>query len=400
MPASRLFDKPFLTSVAITYEPMGPMKQRAFGYDELHRLTAANSPGLGNHTYTYTPTRNVKTIAGFGVIGGETIFRNGFQIEQPPTTTFTYDPFDRLTGVTAPNLAASYEIAPDGTRFKKTINGNITDFTYGPGGMLLTEHRRNPAQWTNHLWLDGKPVALVRNNALYWVQTDHLGRPEGITDQNKQRVWRATLKAFDRTVIDDEIGGFHLGFPGQYHDAETGFVHNIHRTFDPATGRYLESDPIGLAGGINTYAYVGGNPVNAVDPLGLCPIGITINSNGMDWNGGDAWTRAEAARVAAEAMEEGAAEAASESVCRNETNFGNWILGGLGLGGNVGAGYGAQYGTAFALAEHGSWAVRIGGLSEGVLAGGAAGAAGGMALGAVIGAGAYGVFQIVPICGQ
>ncbi|QGM47659.1 RHS repeat-associated core domain-containing protein [Methylocystis heyeri] len=63
--------------------------------------------------------------------------------------------------------------------------------------------------------------------------------------------------------------GFNLRFPGQFADGETGLNYNYFRDYDPTTGGHIESDPISLAGGINTYAYVGGNPVSAIDPFGL-----------------------------------------------------------------------------------------------------------------------------------
>ncbi|UNK44188.1 hypothetical protein MNO14_14380 [Luteimonas sp. S4-F44] len=117
--------------------------------------------------------------------------------------------------------------------------------------------------------MGSEPIGLVRDGQLYFTHTDRLGRPEVVSDGNQSPRWLAANHAYDRAVLSSSIGDYNLGLPGQYYDAETGFWYNGFRDYDGRTGTYLQSDPIGLRGGANTYSYVSGNPINAIDPLGL-----------------------------------------------------------------------------------------------------------------------------------
>jgi RHS repeat-associated protein len=98
---------------------------------------------------------------------------------------------------------------------------------------------------------------------------DSLGPPQKLIAQNGEIVWSARYDAFGKATVDIATVENNLRFPGQYFDTETGLHYNWHRYYDPEIGRYLTPDPIGLDGGINLYVYVGGDPVNGVDPWGL-----------------------------------------------------------------------------------------------------------------------------------
>jgi RHS repeat-associated protein len=111
----------------------------------------------------------------------------------------------------------------------------------------------------------------------YYYVTDHLGSPQIITDNSGSVVWKAEYLPFGEVNISVSQIENNLRFPGQYYDAETGLHYNWNRYYDSETGRYIAADPIGLDGGINLYAYVGSDPVNGVDPLGLA-------SNGGPWH--------------------------------------------------------------------------------------------------------------------
>jgi RHS repeat-associated protein len=104
--------------------------------------------------------------------------------------------------------------------------------------------------------------------------TDQVGMPQKLLDETRSVSADRVIRPFGETVsltgIDDP-----MRFPGQQADAGSGLFYNYFRDYDPSLGRYMQSDPIGLRGGINTYAYVGGNPVSWIDPQG------TITSAGL-----------------------------------------------------------------------------------------------------------------------
>lgn len=152
---------------------------------------------------------------------------------------------------------------------------SITVTSQSVRSMLITAIATD-TQWLN---TSSTPLAVsfgAPQQRVNFIHFDHLDTPRVISSSTNAAVWEWPIgEPYGSDVANQDPSStglsfeFNLRFPGQYFDNETGLHYNYHRDYDPQTGRYTQSDPIGLAGGINTYGYVGGNPISRTDPQGL-----------------------------------------------------------------------------------------------------------------------------------
>jgi RHS repeat-associated protein len=261
------------------------------GYDTLDKLTTATG-SLDSYAYSYDRNANRLTDTLNGTLTGynyEPLSNRLTQVGLDPvildangnTTqlrgmTLDYSPDNRLIAAND----STYSYNGIGERVLKTDISKTTVYQYGLRGQLMAELNDSGQVEKAYIYFNSQPFAVLDYatdpaGALYYIHGDHLGTPQGLTNQSGSIVWLADYSLFGLAVVNDDpdLDGnpvtFNLRFAGQYFDGESGFHYNYFRDYDPSTGRYVQSDPIGLDAGLNTYGYVGGNPLVYIDPYGL-----------------------------------------------------------------------------------------------------------------------------------
>ncbi|WP_369937006.1 RHS repeat-associated core domain-containing protein [Xanthomonas tesorieronis] len=246
-----------------------------YSYDATgNRLSAKVNTVTQNYTY---PTTNHRLSAVAGTARTYDAIGNTLSIGGT-AQEFAYDATGRMSQAKrAGTVVMKYGYNGRGEQVRRVDKTN-TYTLYDESGHWLGNYDANGAALQQAIWLDDLPVGVLAKNSLRYVQPDHLGTPRAVIDPTRDvAIWTWDLKgeAFGNTPPDqdpDKDGTafvFDMRFPGQRYDSATGFNQNYFRDYDPGTGRYGQSDPIGLEGGFSTYSYVEAAPFRYSDIFGL-----------------------------------------------------------------------------------------------------------------------------------
>ncbi|MER6845629.1 putative T7SS-secreted protein [Streptomyces platensis] len=315
-----------------TYRPDGNLTaiddshtgRRTFDLDRAGRVTAVHATDwtetyaydeAGNQTHATWPDRHAsasargeRTYSGTNVtragriryehdeLGRVTLRQKSRISRKPDTWRYTWDAEDRLTAVSTPDGTTwRYLYDPFNRRIAKhrlaidtSTAAEQIDFTWD--GTTLTEQTTRTAAARNVVTLtwnhqDLRPLTQterkttlmasesqqVIDQRFFAIVTDLIGTPTQLVSGDGAIAWRTCSTLWGKTTWNSSATAYTpLRFPGQSFDPETDLHYNYNRHYDPATGRYLSADPLGLAPADNPSAYVG-NPTTWSDPLGLTP---------------------------------------------------------------------------------------------------------------------------------
>ena len=263
----------------------------AYGYDAIDRLVSATYPGTQSETYAYDAVGNRSSSHQSASYSYQPFNRmvststatylydnNGNMISKSDvsgSTQFAWDFENRLVQVVTPaGGSVTYKYDALGRRIQRMPSGGVsTNFVYdGQDVVRDINSDGTTIEYLNGPGIDNKIRQKGSSNATtYYFAHDHLGSTTALTNTKGQLVESLSYDAYGNSAGTTRT---RYGFTGRERDPSTGLLYYRARWYDPELGRFISEDPIGLIGGINPFAYVGNNPVNAKDPSGLSDIDV------------------------------------------------------------------------------------------------------------------------------
>ncbi|MDH5668631.1 MAG: hypothetical protein OEY86_11520 [Nitrospira sp.] len=265
---------------------------QAFGYDSLDRLTSASHPLLATpQAFTYDAVGN-RTTAGNVTNAGNQLTADAthsYQYDDNGNLTrktllatgnytqYTYDAENRLTkvedfaaGNPTPAFTSTYRYDGLGRRIEKVANGQTKRYVYDGEDILLEYDGANvlQARYTHGPGID-EPIAVTKGGATFFYHQDGLGSVTDLTDATGATAKSYAYDAYGNILESPGTLAQPYTYTGREFDQESGLYYYRARAYDSSIGRFLQEDPIGIAGSLNVYLYALANPLSFVDPDGL-----------------------------------------------------------------------------------------------------------------------------------
>ena len=235
----------------------------AYTYDNVgNRLTSVSVP---SHTYNSSNQLNATSTANYAYdYNGNTTSK----VAASGTTTYTWDYENRLVSASTAGGVVTFIYDPFGRRIAKQSASGNTYYLYDGANVVVDLNAAGAviARYAQGAGID-EPLASSTATGVSYYEADGLGSitslsgSAGIADTY-------TYKPFGITTATGTNSN-RFRFTGREYDPETGLYYYRARYYDPSIGRFISEDPARLMGGANFYAYVGNNPGNLLDPLGL-----------------------------------------------------------------------------------------------------------------------------------